>query len=57
MTLGEFREQFKDKEIRIRDMAGNDITYKPRIISDLFTVIGSEHHPDNTIIVDVFYYD
>ena len=57
MKLKEFREMFKGHKIIIRDMNGKNISYKPKIISDLFDVIGSEHRPDKTIVVDVAYHD
>ena len=57
MTLKEFKKLWSGHDIIVLDITGKDISYKPEIISNLFTVIGSEHNPDGTIVVDVDYID
>ena len=58
MTVRGFKELIgKNKNMKYLDVNGKDISNKPDIILDLLTVIGSSHHTDGTVIVDVDYAD
>ena len=58
MRLGELKKKFKDsKVVQVLDMNGKDISYKPTVVLDCMTVIGSEHRTDGTMVVDVMYMD
>ena len=57
MTVKEFKSFTGAKNIKFYDLNGKDISDKPEIILDELTVIGSGHHADGTVTVDVEYTD
>ena len=57
MTVKEFKSFTGATNIKFSDLNGKDISDKPEIILDELTVIGSGHHPDGSVSVDVDYTD